>query len=66
MPIRNYHIQKKQPANTPKKKRGRESMVYKMTPQTINKNENPRGYRLGTVSAKTIYHWGFKPGSRVL
>jgi hypothetical protein len=52
------------------KERKGESMVYKMTiskqtPQTINKNENLRGYRLGTVSGKTICHWGFKPGSRM-
>jgi hypothetical protein len=27
--------------------------VSKQTSQTINKNENPRGYRLGTVNGKT-------------
>jgi hypothetical protein len=36
-----------------------------MTPQTINEKENPWGYRFGTVSGKTICHWGFKPDSRV-
>jgi hypothetical protein len=55
--IRKCHIQKTQPLHTAKKKRGRESMVYKMTiskrtPQTIIKNENLRDYRLGTVSGK--------------
>jgi hypothetical protein len=46
-------------------------MIYIMyvnsnrTPQTINKEENLWGYRLGTVSGKTNCHWGFKPGSRV-
>jgi hypothetical protein len=39
--------------------------VSKQTPQTINKIENPRGYRLGTVRGKTICHWGFKAGSSV-
>jgi hypothetical protein len=34
------------------------------TPQTINKNENLRGYRLVKVSCNTICHWGFKPGSK--
>jgi hypothetical protein len=28
-------------------------------------SENPRGYRLGTVSGKTNCHWGLKPDSRV-
>jgi hypothetical protein len=34
-------------------------LISKRTPQTINEKENPWGYRLGTVSGKTIYHWGF-------
>jgi hypothetical protein len=37
--------------------------ISKQAPRTINKNENPRGYRLRTVSGKTICHSGFKPGS---
>ncbi len=80
MHIRNCQTQKTQLPNTDKKKRKREKKrergryreraslikwsVSKQTPQTINKIENPRGYRLGTVSGKTICHWGFKPGSR--
>jgi hypothetical protein len=39
--------------------------ISNKTPQTINEKENPWGYRLGTVSGKTISHWGFKPGSCV-
>jgi hypothetical protein len=73
MHIRNRHTQKTQPPHAAKKKRGRERehMIYIMyvnsnrTPQTINKEENLWGYRLGTVSGKTNCHWGFKPGSRV-
>ena len=54
-----------------KRREGKRACVYnnnnnfKRTPQTINEKENPWGYRLGTVSGKTICHWGFKPGSRV-
>jgi hypothetical protein len=48
-------------------KEGKRACVYKninfkRTPQTINEKENPWGYRLGTVSGKTICHWGLKPG----
>jgi hypothetical protein len=39
--------------------------ISNKTPQIINENENPWGYRLGTVNVKTICHWGFKPGSRM-
>jgi hypothetical protein len=53
---------RKQPphtANMQKKK----AMVYKiisLLSDTANnkRNENLRGYRLGTVSVKTILHWG--------
>ncbi len=33
--------------------------ISNKTPQTINEEENPWGYRLETVSGKTICHWGF-------
>jgi hypothetical protein len=54
-----------------KRREGKRASVYnninfKRTPQTINEKENPGGYRLGTVSGKTIYHWGFKPGKAVI
>jgi hypothetical protein len=39
--------------------------VKKMTPPSINESENSSGYRLGTVSGKTICHWQFKTGSSV-
>jgi hypothetical protein len=47
-----------------KKEEGKKACVYKnsnfkRTPQTIREKENPWGYRLGTVSGKTICHWGF-------
>jgi hypothetical protein len=32
--------------------------ISKQTTQTINKNENLRGNRLGTVGGKTVCHWG--------
>ncbi len=34
-------------------------LISNTTPQTINEKENPWGYRLGTVSGKTICNWGF-------
>jgi hypothetical protein len=62
MHIRKCRIQKTQPPHTAKKKRGRESMVYKRTnfktDNTIYTNENPMDYRHGTVSGKTICNWG--------
>jgi hypothetical protein len=53
-----------------KEKREREHVFIRIlisnkTPQTINEKETPWGYRLGTISSKTICHWEFKPGSMV-
>jgi hypothetical protein len=48
--------------STYSKEEEKESMVNKMisfkTDTTNNKIENPRGYRLGTATGKTIFHWG--------
>jgi hypothetical protein len=40
-------------------------VMYILFERTVNENENPWGYRLGTVCGKRICHWGFQPGSRV-
>jgi hypothetical protein len=40
-------------------------LISNKTSPIFNEKENPWGYRLGTVSGKTICHWGFKPGSMV-
>jgi hypothetical protein len=52
--------QKTQPPHTAKKKRGRawfiKWTISKQTPQTINNKWEPEGYRIGTVSGKTICH----------
>jgi hypothetical protein len=40
---------------------GKRARVYKIINfklDTTNEKENPWGYRLGTVSGKTICHWG--------
>jgi hypothetical protein len=39
--------------------------LSKQTPLTIIEKENLWDYGIGTVSGKTICHWGFKPRSRV-
>jgi hypothetical protein len=71
MHIRNCHTQKTQPPQAAKQRREEREHVYirilisKRTPQTNNEKENNWGYRLRTVSGKTICHWWFKPGSRV-
>ncbi len=46
-----------------KRREGKRACVYqninfKRTPQTINEKENPWDYCHGTVSGKTICHWG--------
>jgi hypothetical protein len=58
------------PTYQKKEERKREHVFISMsnsnkTPQTINEKEKPSCYRLGTVSGKTIFHRGFKPGTRV-
>jgi hypothetical protein len=57
------------PQHSARHQRGQENMGNKMInfkiDTTNNENENPKGCRLGTVSGKTICHWGFPPGSRV-
>jgi hypothetical protein len=69
MHIRNRHTQKTQPPHAGKKKKREHVFIRRFisnkTPQTINERVNLWGYRIGTVSGKTILHWGFKPGSRV-